>query len=64
MRGRLFGLLVLCIGTGLIGFLNIGLMGEWFGGMTAIRIVAVEGLIPLVLIGIGWRELRQRGAAR
>ncbi|MCG8693381.1 MAG: MFS transporter, partial [Minwuiales bacterium] len=64
MRGRLFGLLVLCIGTGLIGFSNIGLMGEWFGGTAAIRIVAVEGLVPLVLIGIGWRELWQRGAAR
>lgn len=64
MRGRLFGLLVLCIGTGLIGFSNIGLMGEWFGGTAAIRIVAVEGLVPLVLIGIGWRELWQRGTVR
>ena len=27
----------------------------------AVRIVAVEGLVPLVLIGIGWRELWQRG---
>ena len=57
MRGRLFGLLVLCIGTGLIGFSNIGLMGEWYGGSTAIRIVAAEGLIPLLLIGLGWRQL-------
>lgn len=58
MRGRLFGLLVICIGTGLIGFLNVGLMGEWFGGSAAIRIVAAEGLIPLLLVGIGWRQLR------
>ena len=57
MRGRLFGLLVLCIGTGLIGFTNIGLMGEWFGGSAAIRIVAAEGLIPILLLGIGWRQL-------
>ncbi len=65
MRGRMFGLLVLCIGTGLIGFANIGLMGEWFGGTAAIRIVAAEGLIPLVLLGFGWRQLRGRaGAAR
>ncbi len=57
MRGRLFGLMVICIGTGLLGFLNIGLMGEWFGGSAAIRIVAAEGLIPLALVGIGWRQL-------
>ncbi len=57
MRGRLFGLLVICIGTGLIGFTNIGLMAEWYGGSAAIRIVAAEGLIPLLLIGLGWRQL-------
>ena len=64
MRGRLFGLMAICIGTGLIGFLNVGLMGEWFGGSAAIRIVAAEGLIPLLLVGIGWRQLRRRAGAR
>ncbi len=64
MRGRLFGLLSICIGTGLIGFANIGLMGEWFGGTVAIRIVAAEGLIPLLLVGLGWRRLRRRAGAR
>jgi len=57
MRGRLFGLVSLCIGTGIIGFANVGLMGEWFGGSMAVRIIAAEGLIPLVLIAIGWRQL-------
>jgi MFS family permease len=60
MRGRLFGVLVICIGSGLIGFANIGLMGELFGGSAAIRIVAAEGLIPLILIGVGWRQLWAR----
>ncbi len=64
MRGRLFGLMAICIGTGLIGFANIGLMGEWFGGSAAIRIVAAEGLIPLLLVGLGWRRLRRRVGAR
>ena len=63
MRSRVFGLLTICIGTGLIGFCNIGLMGEWFGGSAAIRIVAAEGLIPLLLIGIGWQQLKSGGAA-
>ena len=53
------------IGTGLIGFTNVGLMGEWFGGAAAIRIIAAEGLIPLVVVGIGWRRLwRLRAGAR
>ncbi len=26
----------------------------------AIRIVAVEGLVPLLIIGIGWRQLWSR----
>ena len=43
MRGRMFGLLVLAIGSGLIGFANIGLMGEWFGAAAAVKIVAAEG---------------------
>jgi fructose-specific phosphotransferase system IIC component len=50
-------LLVICIGSGLIGYFNIGLMGEWFGGSAAIRIVAAEGLVPLLLVGVGWRRL-------
>jgi len=57
LRGRLFGVLVICIGTGLVGFANVGLMGEWFGGSAAIRIIALEGLVPLVIIGFGWRQL-------
>ncbi len=64
MRGRMFGILVLCIGTGMIGFANIGLMGEWFGGTAAIRIVAAEGLIPLLLLGFGWPQLWRRAGAR
>lgn len=60
MRSRLFGLIVICIGTGLIGTANIGLMAEWFGAAAAIRIVAAEGLIAMAAIGFGWRELWNR----
>jgi MFS family permease len=61
MRGRLFGLLSISIGTGVIGFTNIGIMGELFGGSTAIRIVAAEGLIAALILGIRWQRL-WRGA--
>jgi MFS family permease len=57
MRSRLFGLIVICIGTGLFGVANMGLMAEWFGAPLAVRIVAVEGAFALLAIGLGWREL-------
>lgn len=60
MRGRLLGLVVLCIGAGLVGNINTGLMGELFGGSMAIRIIAIEGLIPMIAIGFYWRELWKR----
>ena len=57
MRGRLLGLITICIGSGLIGFANIGIMAEWFGASTALTVVAIEGAFPMVLIGLIWREL-------
>jgi MFS family permease len=59
MRSRMFGLLAICIGAGVIGSVNVGLMAEFFGASAALQIIAVEGLIPLVLIGVGWRALRR-----
>ncbi len=57
MRGRLLGILSLTIGAGVIGFTNIGLMGELFGGANAVRIVAAEGLVALVVLGLRWPRL-------
>jgi MFS family permease len=59
MRSRMFGLLAICIGTGMIGSVNVGLMAELFGASAALQIIAVEGLVPLVLVGVGWRALRR-----
>ena len=61
MRGRLLGILSLTIGAGVIGFANIGLMGELFGGANAVRIVAAEGLVALVLLGLRWPRLWRSG---
>ena len=57
MRGRLLGILSLTIGAGVIGFTNIGLMGELFGGAIAVRIVAAEGLVASLLLGLTWPRL-------
>ncbi len=57
MRGRMLGILSLTIGAGVIGFTNIGLMGELFGGANAVRIVAAEGLVAALILGLTWPRL-------
>ena len=52
MRGRMLGILSLTIGAGVIGFTNIGLMGELFCGANAVRIVAAEGLVAAFILGV------------
>jgi hypothetical protein len=39
-------------------------MAEWFGATAAIRIAAAEGLIPLLSIGVGCRQLSSRAIGR
>ncbi|CAN0507961.1 unnamed protein product [Discosporangium mesarthrocarpum] len=57
MRGRLLGLMTICIGTGVIGFANVGITAELFGAANAVWIIALEGIVPMVIIGWKWREL-------
>ena len=59
MRGRLFGLITICIGSGLIGFANIGLLAESFGTANALWIMALQGAVPTALIGLAWPQLRR-----
>ena len=49
-RSRIFGVLALCIGTGPIGFLNLGWMAEAFGLPVALLIMAFEGLFAMVAL--------------
>ena len=58
MRGRLLGLMTISIGTGVIGFANVGFTAELFGAANAVWIIALEGVIPMLLIGWRWKELR------
>jgi len=61
MRSRIFGVLAICIGIGIVGVANIGLMAEWFGAPVAVRVMAIEGIVAMLAIGIGWREMWERG---
>jgi MFS family permease len=65
MRGRVLGLISVAIGTGPIGFLQLGLMADAFGAQLAIIISGCEGLLALLLTRRLWREIRiddDRGA--
>ena len=44
LRGRIMGLLVVCIGVGPLGILHTGALAEWLGADVAIRVVTIEGL--------------------
>jgi len=57
-RSRLMGLLIVCIGTGPIGFLHLGWMADLLGASMATAVMAVEGLLALLLVAIAWPVLR------
>jgi MFS family permease len=54
-RSRVLGVLTLCIGTGPIGFFNVGWMAEQFGVPAALAIISAEGLFALLVLWI-WGE--------
>jgi MFS family permease len=56
-RGRLMGLMVVCIGMAPIGFAHVGLLAEWLGASMAVGVIAVEGIIALTLVRLIWPEV-------
>jgi MFS family permease len=61
MRSRLYGVLSLCIGSGLLGFVNIGLMAQWFGAPEATVVSGIEGLAVMALTWRWWRQIGTAG---
>lgn len=49
-RSRVLGVLTLCIGSGPVGFFNVGWMAEAYGVSTALFIISAEGLVMLFVI--------------
>lgn len=58
-RSRVLGVLTLCIGTGPIGFFNVGWMAEQFGVSAALAIISAEGLFVLLVLWV-WGESQDR----
>ncbi|MGZ8230325.1 MAG: MFS transporter [Burkholderiales bacterium] len=54
MRARLLGVVSVCIGTGPIGFLYLGLLTEWLAPRTATVALAAQGIAAMFLTRRYW----------
>jgi hypothetical protein len=57
MLSRVFGVLSVCIGIGMIGFLHLGWLASMIGATWAIVIIGVEGLMAMLLTCRWWRAI-------
>jgi MFS family permease len=57
MRSRVFGVLSVCIGVGMIGFLHLGWLAGMIGATWAIVMIGVEGLAAMLLTRRWWRAI-------
>jgi predicted MFS family arabinose efflux permease len=57
MRSRVFGVLSVCIGIGMIGFLHLGWLAGLIGASWAIATTGIEGLLVLLLTRRWWRAI-------
>ena len=60
VRGRMMGVLSVCIGTGPIGFYHVGLLADWIGARDAVALIGLEGLVALVAVSLVWPEIHRR----
>ncbi len=61
MRGRLMGVLAVCIGVNPLGILQVGILADWFGGALAVTIITIEGLAALLVAALLWPHFWRRG---
>ncbi|MEM9359767.1 MAG: MFS transporter [Pseudomonadota bacterium] len=52
LRGRAFGFLSMAIGCGTLGLWNAGYLFNTFPSATAMQIMALEGLVPMLLLAL------------
>jgi MFS family permease len=57
-RGRATGFLSIFIGTSIFGFYNTGYLFGRFASADAMMIMALQGLIPLIILGILWARTK------
>ncbi len=57
MRSRVYGVLSVCIGIGMIGFLHLGWLAGMIGAPWAIVTIGAEGFVALLLTRRWWRAV-------
>jgi MFS family permease len=57
MRGRMYGVLSVCIGSGPIGFLMLGVLADAIGAASATALSGIVGLVALAATWTWWRRL-------
>ena len=60
VRGRMMGVLSVCVGTGPIGFYHVGLLADRIGARDAVALIALEGLVALIVVSLVWPEIHRR----
>ncbi len=60
LRGRAYGVLSTAIGTGLLGFLQLGVLAEWLGARAAVALIGFAGFAALVLTMPMWHALLRK----
>jgi MFS family permease len=58
MRARVMGVLAVCIGSGPIGMLHVGLLASWLGAPTALAVMGTEGVVAIGITMWIWKEVR------
>lgn len=64
MRGRATGILTIAIGSAALGIYNIGWLFETFGSAPAMKLLALQGVPVLTLLGLLWWRTPARPVAR
>jgi MFS family permease len=57
MRSRMLGVLSVCIGTGPVGFIGLGLLGDAIGATWATAATGLTGLLMMLLARPLWRAI-------
>jgi MFS family permease len=57
MRSRIYGVLSVCIGIGMIGFIHLGLLAGLVGASWATAMIGAEGIAAMLLTRRWWRAI-------
>ena len=57
MRSRIYGVLSVCIGVGMVGFIHLGLLAGLVGASWATVMIGAEGIVAMLLTRRWWRAI-------